>query len=244
MKLRRLFLRRQVMTNLDSILKSRDITLPTKVKAKVFPVVMYGCESWTVKKTECWKIDALNYGVREDSWESPGLQGDPTSPSWRRSVLGLHWKDWCWSWNCNTLATSCEELTHWKRPWCWEGLGAGGEVDDRGWDGWMASPTRWAWVWVNSGSCKGQGGLACCNSWDCRVGHDWVTELNWKFSKPGSGSMWTVNFQMFKLVLEKAEKSEIKLPTSNGSSKSKRVPEKHILLLYWLCQSLWLCGSQ
>ena len=69
----------------------------------------------------------LNCGVGEDSWESLGLQGDPTSPSWRRSVLGVHWKDWCWSWNSNTLATSCEELTHWKRPWCWEGLGAGGE---------------------------------------------------------------------------------------------------------------------
>ena len=65
---------------------------------------------------------------------------------------GVHWKDWCWSWNSNTLATSCEELTHWKRPWCWEGLGAGGEGDDRGWDGWMASPTQWTWVWVNSRS--------------------------------------------------------------------------------------------
>ena len=57
---------------------------------------------------------------------------------------------WCWSWNSSTLATSCEELTHWKRPWCWEGLGAGGEGDNRGWDGWMASLTRWTWVWVNS----------------------------------------------------------------------------------------------
>ena len=94
----------------------------------------------------------LNCGVGEDSWESLGLQGDPTSPFYRRSVLGVHWKDWCWSWNSNTLATSCEELTQWKRPWCWEGLGAGGEGDDRGWDGWMASPTRWTWVWVNSRS--------------------------------------------------------------------------------------------
>ena len=68
------------------------------------------------------------------------------------SLLGVHWKDWCWSWNSNTLATSCEELTHWKRPLCWEGLGAGGEGDDRGWDGWMASLTQWTWVWVNSGS--------------------------------------------------------------------------------------------
>ena len=69
----------------------------------------------------------------------------------RRSVLGFHWKDWCWSWNSNTLATSCEELTHWKRLWCWQGLEAGGEGDDRGWDGWMASPTRWTWVCVISG---------------------------------------------------------------------------------------------
>ena len=68
----------------------------------------------------------LNCGAGEDSWESLGLQGDPTSPSWRRSVLGVHWKDWCWSWNSNTLATACTELTHWKRLWFWEGLGAGG----------------------------------------------------------------------------------------------------------------------
>ena len=93
----------------------------------------------------------MNCGV-EDSWESLGLQGDPTSPSWRRSVLGIYWKDWCWHWNANTLATWCEELTHLKRLWCWEGLRAGGEGDDRGWDGWMASPTQWTWVWVDSRS--------------------------------------------------------------------------------------------
>ena len=148
-----LLLGRKVMTNLDSILKSRDITLPTKVhlvKAMVFPVVMYGCESWTLKKLSTEELMLLNYDVGEDSWESLRLQGDPISPSWRRSVLGVHWKDWCWSWNSNTLATSCEELTHWKRPWCWEGLGAGAEGDDRGWDGWMASPTWWTWVWVKS----------------------------------------------------------------------------------------------
>ena len=81
---RRSLLGRKVMTNLGSILKSRDITLPTRVclvKAMVFPVIMYGCESWTIKKTERWRIDALNCGVGEDSWESLGLQGDPTSPS-------------------------------------------------------------------------------------------------------------------------------------------------------------------
>ena len=171
------------MTNPDSILKSRDITLPTKVhllKAMVFPVVMYGCESWTTKKLSTEELMLLNCGVGEDSWESLGLQGDPISPSWRRSVLDVHWKDWHWSWNSNTLATSCEEMTHWKRPWCWEGLGAGGEGDDRGLDGWMASPTQWTWVWVNSGSWWGTerpGMLWFTGSQ--RVGHDWATELNW-----------------------------------------------------------------
>ena len=70
----------------------------------------------------------------------------------RKSVLNIHWKDWCWSWNSNTLATWCKELTHWKRPWCWERLKARGEGDDRGWDGWTASSTRWAWVWASSRS--------------------------------------------------------------------------------------------
>ena len=91
-----LLLGRKGMTNLDSILKSKDITLPTKVhlvKAMVFPVVMYGCESWTVKKAEHQELMLLNCGAGEDSWESLGLKGDPTSPSYRRSVLGVHWKD-------------------------------------------------------------------------------------------------------------------------------------------------------
>ena len=125
----------------------------------------------------------LNCGVEEDSSESLGLQGDPISPSWRRSVLGVHWKDWCWSWNSNTLATSCKELTHWKRSWCWEGLTAGGEENDRGWDGWMASLTQWTWVWVNSGSwwwteawCAAIHGVAKSQTWLS----DW-TELNWIF---------------------------------------------------------------
>ena len=90
-----------------------------------------------------------------------------------------HRKDWCWSWNSNTLATSCEELTHWKRPWYWEGLGAG-EGDDRVWDGWMASPTRWAWVWVNSKNWWWTGRPSVLRFMGSqRVRHDWATELNW-----------------------------------------------------------------
>ena len=177
------------MTNLDSILKSRDITLPAKVhlvKAMVFTVVMYGCESWTVNKAECQELMLLNCGVGEDSWESLGLQGDPTSPFWRRSALGFLWKEWCWSWNFSTLATSCEELTHWKRVWCWEGLGAGGEGDDRGWDGWTASLTPWTWVWVNSRSWWWTGRPGVLRFMGSqRIGHDWATELNWINLKMG-----------------------------------------------------------
>ena len=147
------------------------------VKAMVFPVVMYGCESWTLKKAE--ELMLLNCGVGEDSWEFLGLQGDPTSPFWR-SVLGVLWKEWCWSWNSSTLTTSCEELTHRKRLWCWEGLGAGGERDDRGWDGWMASRTRWMWIWVNSRRWWWTGRPGVLRFMGShRVGHDWVTELNW-----------------------------------------------------------------
>ena len=69
---------------------------------------------WRKLSTE--ELMLLSCGIGEDSWESLGLQGDPTSPSQRRSVLSVHWNDWCWSWNSSTLATSCEELTHWKRP--------------------------------------------------------------------------------------------------------------------------------
>ena len=117
----------------------------------------------------------FNCGVGEDSWESLGLQGDPTSPFWRRSVLTIHWKDWCWSWNSITLATWCEELTHLKRPWCWERLKAGVEGDDRGWDGWMASLTQWTWVWVNSRSWwwTGRPGMLRFRG-SQRVGHDWA----------------------------------------------------------------------
>jgi len=83
--------------------------------------------------------------------------------------------------NSSTLATWCEELTHWKRPWCWERLRAEGEGDDRGWDGWIASLTQWTWVWVNSGSWWWTGRPGVLQSMELqRVGHDWATELNWR----------------------------------------------------------------
>ena len=93
-----------------------------------------------------------NCGARKDSWESLGQQRDHSSQSWRKSTLNIHWKNWCWSWSSNNLATWCEELTRWKRPWCRERLKAGGGWGNRGWDGWMASPARWSWVCVSSSS--------------------------------------------------------------------------------------------
>ena len=95
-------------------------------------------------------------------------------------LLSVHWKDWWWSWNSNTLATWCEELTHLKTPWCWERLRTGGEGDDRGRDGWTASPTQWTWIWVNSGRWWWTGRLGVLQSTGSqRLGHNWATALNW-----------------------------------------------------------------
>ena len=146
---RRLLLWRKVMTNLDSILKSRDITLPTKVhlvKARVFPVVMYGCEIWTVMEAEDQRIDAFELWCWRRLLRVPWTSGRSNQSILKDIDLNIHWKDWCWSWNSNTLAAWCEELTHLKKPWCWGRLKVGGEGDDRGWDGWMAPPTQCTWA--------------------------------------------------------------------------------------------------
>ena len=130
-------------------------------------------ESWMQKNTCFWTV------VLEKTLESP-LDCKEIQSVHRRPVLRVHWKNWCWSWNSNTLATWCKELTHWKRPWCRERLRAGGEGDDRGWDGWMASLTQWTWVWVDSGSWWWTGRPGVLQSMGSqRVGHDWVSELNW-----------------------------------------------------------------
>ena len=168
------------MTNLNSILKSRDITLLTKVhlvKVMVFPVVMYGCESWTIKKAEHWRIDAFELWCWRRLLRVPWT-ARRSNQSILKKISPEFWKDWHWSWNSNTLATWCKELTHWKRPWCWDRLKVEGEGDDRGWDGWMASLTRWTWVWASSGSwwwTENPGVLQSMGSQ--RVGHNWAIEL-------------------------------------------------------------------
>ena len=145
----------------------------------------------------------LNCDIGEDPWEFLALQGDPTSPSYRKSVLNIHWKDWGWSWNSNTLATWCKELTPWKRPLCWERLKVGGEGDDRGWDGWMASPTQWTWVWVNSGSWWWTGRPGVLQSMGLqRVGHNWTTKLNWWTSNDTVKSLLVINVSIWCIYWE------------------------------------------
>ena len=152
---RYLHLGRKAMTNLNSILKSWNITLPTNVhlvKAMVFPIIMYGCESWTVKKTEHQRIDAF------ELWCWKRLLRVPwTARGSKKSILKEISLEYSLEWlmlklKLQYLATWHEELTHLKRPCCWERLKARGEWDDRGWDGWMSSLTQWTWVCVNSRS--------------------------------------------------------------------------------------------
>ena len=140
---------------------------------------MYGCESWTVKKAERQRLMLLNCGVEEDSWESLGLQGDPTNPFWRRSVLGflgrndaeaetpVLWPPHAKSW---LIGKDCDG----GRDWGQEEKGTT-EDEMAGWHHWLDGCES---EWI-PGVSDGQGGLACCNFWGRRVGHDWATELNW-----------------------------------------------------------------
>ena len=171
------------MTNLDSILKSRDITLPTKVclvKTMVFPVVMYGCESWTIKKAERWRIDAFELWcwrrLLRVSWAARRSNQSilkEISPGCSLEVLMLKLKLQYFG-HLMRRADSLEKTLMLER------LRAGGEGEDRGWGGWMASLTQWAWVWVDSGNWwwTGRTGMLWFMG-SQRFGHNWVTELNW-----------------------------------------------------------------
>ena len=140
----------------------------------VSPYVMRGRPGWCSGE----ELMLLNCGVGEDSWKSFRQQWDPTSPFWRRSVLDVQWKDWCWSWNSNTLATSCEELIIRKdsdagRDWGQEEKGTT-EDEMAGWYHWLdGSESGWT-----PGVGDVQGGLACCDSWG-RKESDTTEWLNW-----------------------------------------------------------------
>ena len=131
-------------------------------------------EMATRSSTLAWKIPWMKEPGRLQPMGSKRVGHD-----WATSHL-IHWKDWCWSWSSNTLATWWEELTHWKRPWWWERLKAGREREDRGWDDWMASLIQWTWVWASSGIWWWTGKPGVLQSMGSqRVRHDWVTELKW-----------------------------------------------------------------
>ena len=167
-----LLLGRKAMTNLDSILKSWDTALWTKVhlvKTMVFPVVIYGCESWTVKKAER-RIDAFELWcwrrllrVPWTAKRSNQLILKEISPEYSLEGLMLKLK-------LQYFGHLMQKLTHWKRPWCWERLKAGGEGDDRGWDGHEFEPAL--------GVGDEQGSLVCCSPWGCKES-DWTEQLNW-----------------------------------------------------------------
>ena len=171
------------MTNLDSILKGRDIIWPTKicvVKAMVFPVVVYRCDNWIIKKAEHQRIHVFElWRWRRLLSPLDSKEIKPVNPKGNQPWI-LNWKDWCWS--SNTLATWCKELTHLKRPWCWERLKAGGEGDGRGRDGWMALPTQWTWVWASSRSWwwTGKPGIMKNQTRMSDWTDEWVTELTEK----------------------------------------------------------------
>ena len=142
------------MTNLDSVLNSRDITLPTEVhiiKAMVFPLVMYGCESWTTKKAEHQRIDAF----KQRCWRGL-LWVHQTARRSNQSILKKISSEY--PMERLLLKLKLQYFGHQmtragltgKRPWCWERLRARGEGGDRGWNGWMALSTQWIWVWANS----------------------------------------------------------------------------------------------
>ena len=170
------------MTNLDSILKSRDVTANKSPSSQssgfssshVWMWELDYKESWVRKNWCFWSV------VLKKILESPFTARRSNqsilkeiSPKYSSEGLMLKLK-------LNTLATWCKELTHWKRPWCWERLKAG-EGDDRGQDGWMASPTWWTWVWASSGSWWWTGKPDVLQSMGLqRVRHNWATELNWK----------------------------------------------------------------
>ena len=116
----------------------------------------------------------------------------PVNPKGNKSWI-LIWRDWCWSWSSNTLATWWEELSHWKRPWFWERLKVG-EGDDRGWDGWMVPPTWWTWVWVSSGSWWWTGRPGVLQS--MRSQRDTTEQLNWLTETESLARLKNLNSEM------------------------------------------------
>ena len=223
------------MTNLDSILKSRDITLPTKVhlvKAMVFPVVVYGCESWTVKKAECWRIDGF------ELWCLRLLRVPWTARRSNQSILkeispGCSLKGMMLKLKLQYFGHLMRRVDSLERPWWWEGLGH-----------------EFEWT---LGVGDGQGGLACCDPWSRRVGHDWATELNWTEYHLSVSASWTMICILFVLMRNMCCMISVSAKINRSWTRHKKVrchPEKpfqikrqlwHAETMYWIrCHMMWL----
>ena len=148
---------------------------------------MYGCKSWTIKKAEHRRIGAFELQCWRRLLRVPWTARRSSqsilkeiSPEYSLEGLILYS---VWSWNSNPLAKWCKELTHLKRPWCSEWLKAGGEGDDRWWDGWIVSPTWWTWVWASFRSWWWMGRPACCSPWGPKE-LDTTEQLSWTELNP------------------------------------------------------------
>ena len=164
------------MANLDSIFKNRDITLPTKfrlVKAMVFPVIMYGYESWTVKKAERRRIDAFELWHWKRLLRVPWTARRSNQSILKEISLGISLEGMMLKLKLQYFGPLIRRVDSLKKLSCWEGLGAGGEEDNRGWDGWMARESEWT-----PGVYAAHGGLACCDSWG-RKELDMTEQLIW-----------------------------------------------------------------
>ena len=170
------------MTNLDSIFKQGHYFANKGPSSQGYGFSSGHVWMWELDCEESWapKNWCLWTVVLEKTFESPWTARRSNQSILKEISPGCSLDGLMLKLKLQYVGHWCEELTHWKRPWCWEGLGTGGEGDDRGWDGWMASPTRWTWVWVNSGSWwwTGRPGMLQFMGLQ-RVGHDWATELNW-----------------------------------------------------------------
>ena len=150
--------------------------------AMVLPVVMYACESWTVKKAEHRRIDAFELWCWRRLLRVPWIAKRSNQSILKEIGPGCSLEGMMLKLKLQYFGHFMQrvDLIHWKRLWCWEGLGARGEVDDRGWEGWMASLTQWTWVSVNSGSWWWTGRPGVLRFMGSqRVRHNWATELNW-----------------------------------------------------------------
>ena len=203
---RRLLLGRKVMTDLDSIFKSRDITFPTKVrlvKAMVFLVVMYGCEGWTIKKVEHWRIGAFELWCWRRLLRVPWTARRVNQSVLKEISPGCSLEGLMLKLKLQYFGHLMRRADLFEKTLILGKIGAGGEGDDRGWADWMASPTQWTWVWVNPSNWWWTGRSGVLRFMGSQtVGHDWVTELNWGLHYQGmQTSSWHLEILARELII-------------------------------------------